>query len=168
VTLPRDIAKDLLIGLVAAGFITALVPADFFSRDFGGGLASKLVVMVVGIPLYVCATASIPVAAALMGKGLSAGGALVFLMVGPATNAATLMAIRQILGRRSVWVYLAAVVAAALVMGTALDLVYAAPAAALLGEAAEMSGGWFGHVSAVILLGVLAAACWPRRRDGNH
>lgn len=164
VTLPRDIAKDLLIGLVAAGVITALVPPDFFSRDFGGGLASKLVVMLVGVPLYVCASASIPVAAALMGKGLSAGGALVFLMVGPATNAATLMTIRQILGRRSVWIFLAAVVTAALIMGTALDLLYAASAAAPMREAAEMHGGWFGHASAVVLLGVLATACWSRWR----
>ena len=164
VTLPRDIAKDLLIGLVAAGIITALVPPDFFSRDFGGGLASKLVVMLVGIPLYVCASASIPVAAALMGKWLSAGGALVFLMAGPATNAATLMTIRHLLGRRSVWIFLAAVVTAALVMGTALDFLYAATAAAPMSEAAEMHGGWFGHASAVVLLGVLATACWSRRR----
>jgi len=168
VTLPRDIAKDLLIGLVAAGVITALVPPDFFSRDFGGGLAAKLVVMLVGVPLYVCASASIPVAAALMGKGLSAGGALVFLMAGPATNAATLMTIRQILGRRSVWIFLAAVVTAALVMGTVLDFLYAATAAAPMREAAEMQSGWFGHASAVVLLGVLAAACWSRRREGNR
>jgi len=168
VTLPRDIAKDLLIGLVAAGVITALVPPDFFSRDFGGGLVAKLVVMLVGVPLYVCASASIPVAAALMGKGLSAGGALVFLMAGPATNAATLMTIRQILGRRSVWIFLAAVGTAALVMGTALDLLYTAAAAAPTSEAAEMPGGWFGHASAVVLLGVLAAACWSRRREGNR
>ncbi len=164
VTLPRDIARDLLIGLVAAGVITALVPPDFFSRDFGGGLAAKLVVMLVGIPLYVCASASIPVAAALMGKGLSAGGALVFLMTGPATNAATLMTIRHLLGRRSVWIFLAAVVTAALVMGTALDLLVTVAAAAPMREAAEMHGGWFGHVSAVLLLGVLATACWSRRR----
>jgi hypothetical protein len=164
VTLPRDIARELLIGLLAAGAITALVPGDFFSRDLGGGLAAKLLVMLAGIPLYVCASASIPVAAALMGTGLSPGGALVFLMTGPATNAATLLPIRQVLGRRSVGVFLAVVAAAALAMGTLLDAVYSGPPARQMSAAAEAAGGLFAHASAAALLALLVWAGWFGRR----
>ncbi|MBN2302620.1 MAG: SO_0444 family Cu/Zn efflux transporter, partial [Lentisphaerae bacterium] len=90
ITLPRDIALPLLVGTVAAGFISALVPNDFFSGVLGTGIAAMLVMMLLGLPMYVCATASIPIAVAMMAKGVTPGAALVFLMTGPATNAASL------------------------------------------------------------------------------
>ena len=89
VTLPRDIGKALVVGLIISGVIAAFVPDDFFAGVFGTGLVGMLIMMAVGMPLYVCATGSVPVAAALMMKGVSPGAALVFLMTGPATNAAT-------------------------------------------------------------------------------
>ncbi len=125
VTLPGDIGKPLLLGLVVAAIISALVPDDFFAERLGRGLPAMLVMMVVGVPIYVCASASVPVAAALLGAGLSPGAALVFLMTGPATNAAGLATIWNALGRRTALLYLATVAGCALGAGLLLDaLVY--------------------------------------------
>ena len=88
--LPRGIGNALIVGLLVSGVIAAFVPDDFFAGVFGTGIVGMLIMMAIGIPLYVCATGSIPVAAALMMKGVSPGAALVFLMTGPATNAVTM------------------------------------------------------------------------------
>ncbi len=125
VTLPRDIGKPLLLGLAIAAIISALTPDDFFADKLGRGLPAMLVMMAVGIPIYVCASASVPVAAALILKGLSPGAALVFLMTGPATNAAGLTTIWNVMGRRTALLYLATVAGCALGAGLLLDaLVY--------------------------------------------
>ncbi len=123
VTLPRDIGKPLLLGLVIAAIISALVPDDFFAERLGTGLPAMLVMMAVGIPIYVCASASVPVAAALILKGLSPGAALVFLMTGPATNAAGLATIWNTLGRRTAILYLLTVAGCALAGGLLLDAI---------------------------------------------
>jgi uncharacterized membrane protein YraQ (UPF0718 family)/copper chaperone CopZ len=124
VTLPRDIGRSLLVGLVLAGLIGALVPKDF-AGAYGAGLVGMLAMMAVGVPIYVCATASVPIAAALVAKGISPGAALVFLMTGPATNAATITTIWRIMGRRTALIYLATVAVMALAAGLALNAVYA-------------------------------------------
>ena len=99
-TLLDEIAFWLLVGLATTGLLAEFLPDHFFRDVLGweAGLAPMLAMAVVGLPLYVCASASTPVAAALIAKGLSPGAALVFLLVGPATNAATLSVGRQILG----------------------------------------------------------------------
>ncbi|MHC4591996.1 MAG: permease [Planctomycetota bacterium] len=121
VTLPRDIVKPLVVGLLAAGSISVVVPEDYFAEALGTGIGGMLVMMVVGMPIYVCATASVPVAAALMAKGISPGAALVFLMTGPATNAATIGTVWKLLGKRSAVAYLATVALTALASGLVLD-----------------------------------------------
>lgn len=113
IVLPRDIGKAMLIGLVLAAIITALVPDGFFADKLGSGIGAMLLMMVIGIPIYVCATASIPVAAAMILKGLSPGAALVFLMVGPATNMAGLATIWRTLGARTALLYLLAIAGSA-------------------------------------------------------
>jgi uncharacterized membrane protein YraQ (UPF0718 family)/copper chaperone CopZ len=123
VALPRDIHRALIVGILIAGAITAAVPRDFFAGILGGGIFSMLVMMAVGIPVYVCATASVPIAAALIMKGVSPGAALVFLMTGPATNAATITTVWKIMGRRIAGIYLATVAASALGAGLLLDVV---------------------------------------------
>jgi len=125
VTLPRDIGRALVVGLIVAGIITVVFPQDFFSERLGSGIVAKLVMMAVGIPIYVCATGSVPIAAALMAKGISAGAALVFLMTGPATNAATVAMIWKTGGRKTVIIYLATIALGALAFGTLLDQIYA-------------------------------------------
>ncbi len=153
--LPRDIGKAMLAGLVAAALITALVPEDFFGPALGGGVLAMLVMMAVGIPIYVCAVASVPLAAALVAKGVSPGAALAFLMTGPATNIATLTTIWRVMGTRTAVVYLASVAVTALVAGLALDQILTTT-----GTAAEPATGWMipkpvQWVSAVALLAVL-------------
>src|SRR4030042_1385051 len=121
VTLPRDIGGAMLAGLVIAAFISVLVPDDFFAEKLGTGIFAMLVMMALGIPMYVCATASIPIAAALMMKGLTPGAALVFLMTGPATNAASFVTIWKILGRATAITHLATIPRCALLGGILLD-----------------------------------------------
>lgn len=168
VTLPRDIAKSLLVGLVIAGVIAAAVPADFFGTVLGAGIVPMLVMMVVGLPVYVCATASVPVAAALIAKGVSPGAALVFLLTGPATNAAAVSIIWKIMGRRTAVTYLVIVAVAALGAGLLLDAIFAGTGSAAGPYMPYMLPGAAETASALFLLGVLAVALRPRRSaDGS-
>ena len=118
-----DIALSLLAGMLLTGILAGLLPDDFFAEVFGqgSGLMPMLAMIVVGLPLYVCASASTPIAAALMGKGLSPGTALVFLLVGPATNIATMAVVGQLLGRRHLAVYLGVIVLVSLAAGLLVD-----------------------------------------------
>lgn len=116
-----DISKWLLVGLVIAALITTFVPTDFFAGAIGQGWTGMLLILAASLPLYVCATASVPIAAALMLKGLSPGAALVFLMAGPATNAATMTVIKQTLGGKTLFAYLLSIILGALISGYVID-----------------------------------------------
>ena len=116
-----DIAKWLVIGILIAGLISVVLPDDFFLQYLSNPYLSMLVMLVASIPLYVCATSSVPIAAALILKGLSPGAALVFLMAGPATNAATISVIGNTMGKKSLIVYLATIVAGSFLGGIVLD-----------------------------------------------
>ncbi len=120
-----DIAFWLLLGVLLAGVLGAVLPADLAERGLGSGLMPMLLMLIVGVPLYMCASASTPIAAALMAKGISPGAALVFLLAGPATNAATVVLLARTFGRRFVQIYLVSVVAGALIAGLALDALIA-------------------------------------------
>lgn len=122
-TLPRDIGKAMLIGILVAAIISAAVPNDFFAKYLGTGIFAMVVMMLLGIPIYVCATASIPVAAVLILKGLTPGAALVFLMTGPATNAASFVTIWKIMGKKTAITYILTVAGCALLSGILLDLI---------------------------------------------
>jgi len=124
VTLPRDIGKALLVGLLLAGLISALVPPNFFADTLGRGFGQMVLMMLVGIPLYVCATASVPIAAALVAKGVTAGAALVFLATGPATNAATIAIIWKTMGKRTAVIYVTTVAVTSLAAGVLLDYIF--------------------------------------------
>ena len=117
-----EIGFWLVIGLVLTGLITALVPADFIREGVGRGPVALVAMLLLGIPLYMCASASTPIAAALMLKGISPGAALVFLLAGPATNASSLVLIARFFGRRFITIYLGSVALTALAAGYALDL----------------------------------------------
>lgn len=116
-----DIGKWLLVGLLVAGLITVFVPASFFSMFTDKPLLSMLLVLVCAMPMYLCATGSIPIAVALMLKGLSPGTALVLLMAGPAVNAASMIVIGKVMGRRTVWLYLISVIMGAVACGLTID-----------------------------------------------
>jgi len=121
VELLQDISKWLIIGLVLAAVISVLIPDDFFTSFIGNDLIGMLVILIASIPLYICATSSVPVAAVLMMKGLSPGAALVFLMAGPATNAATITVLNKVLGRKTMWAYLISIISGAIVFGLLID-----------------------------------------------
>lgn len=117
----QDIGRWLVIGLVLAGLINIFVPEGFFTALSGAPLLNMLVVLLIAVPMYVCATGSIPIAAALMLKGLSPGAALVFLMAGPATNLASIIVLGKTLGKRSLAIYLLAIISGAILFGLGVD-----------------------------------------------
>lgn len=121
VDMMQDIGKWLVIGLLIAGAITVFVPDEFFAHFADNSLLSMLLVLVCAIPMYLCATGSIPIAVALMLKGLSPGTALVLLMAGPAANAASILVINKVLGRRTLAIYLASIIGGAMAFGLAID-----------------------------------------------
>jgi uncharacterized protein len=127
-----DIAPQLVVGIAISGLISFFLPPDFFGRYVDNEFAAMGLMIVGGIPLYVCATASIPIAATLMLKGLSPGAAFVFLAVGPATNAATVTLIASVMGRKTVAIYLSVISVMSIAAGLALNGVFA-----LLGPTAE-------------------------------
>jgi uncharacterized membrane protein YraQ (UPF0718 family)/copper chaperone CopZ len=116
-----DIAFWLVVGIAVAAVISMAIPDDFFAGQFSSGLPAMLIMMAFGLPLYVCSTASIPIAAVLMSKGISAGAAFVFLMTGPATNAATMVIILRAMGKRVLFLYLGSIAVFALLFGFGLD-----------------------------------------------
>ncbi len=120
VDLLRDIVVWLLIGLVLAAAIKTFVPQEFLAV-WGQGFSAYLLMAAIGIPMYICATASTPVAAGLLFAGVSPGAVLVFMLVGPATNIATLGVVKTELGQRSLAAYLGAVIGVAFIFGFALD-----------------------------------------------
>lgn len=117
----QDIAKWLVIGLLIAALLAVVIPDSFFTTYIQHGWINMLIVLAASVPLYVCATGSVPIAAVLMLKGLSPGAALVFLMAGPATNAATLTVLGKTIGKKATLAYLFTIVLGALLSGWFID-----------------------------------------------
>ena len=184
-----EIGFWLVLGLVLTGLITALVPDDLVREGFGRGPLALVAMLLLGVPLYMCASASTPIAAALMFKGLSPGAALVFLLAGPATNASSLVLIARFFGRRFLAIYLSSVAVTALAAGLALDFLVLRAGWAVLprlagGEDAESR--LLMLASAAVLILLLAASVargswrsairevtgdlrqWRRLLRGNH
>lgn len=149
-----DLAGWFFVGILLAGFISVLVPDAVISRYLGGGLVSMLLMLAFGIPLYICATASTPIAAAFIMKGVSPGTALVFLLVGPATNVTSLSVLVGLLGKRATSLYLLSIGIVSVLCGLAVDAIYISfgfSAVAAVGQAAEILPGWL-MMSATLLL----------------
>lgn len=121
VEMMEDIGKWLVVGLIVAGLITVFVPNEFFAIFKDNTLMSMLLVLCISIPMYLCATGSIPIAVALMVKGLTPGAALVLLMAGPACNFASILVINKVLGRKTLLCYLVAIVTGAVAFGYGID-----------------------------------------------
>lgn len=166
VELLGDIGKWLIVGIVIGGLITALIPEAWIHDHLGSGLRSMLIMLVVGIPLYVCSTASIPIAAALMLKGMSPGAAFVFLMAGPATNAVAVTFVARYLGRLTTVVYLGSLVASSLLFGALLDWFWGARglgAVDLVVRGREFLPAWL-TIGASVLLAAMVGAGWLSSR----
>jgi hypothetical protein len=162
VALPRDIGAYLFWGLVAAAAISALIPHNYFQAILGRGILPMIVMMVVGIPMYVCSTASVPIAAAFMIAGVSPGAALVFLMTGPATNAATITTVWNVLGRRTAIIYLAVIAGGAMLSGLLLDALSLGAGSYLTQTGVFELPVWFKNISAAALIVLLAPALLSR------
>ena len=117
----RDIGLRLLIGLVVAALIQVAVPDEFFLSFGSQPLLQMMVILTIAVPMYICSTGSIPVAAALMMKGLSPGAALVMLMAGPAVNLASILVVHKSMGRRFTLIYLMTIVVFAVFFGLLLN-----------------------------------------------
>ncbi len=149
-----DLAGWFFVGIFLAGLISVLVPDAVIAKYLGGGLSSMLLMLTFGIPLYICATASTPIAAAFIMKGVSPGTALVFLLVGPATNVTSLSVLIGLLGKRATALYLLSIAIISVLCGLAVDAVYISlgiSAVAAVGQAAEVLPAWI-MTSATLLL----------------
>src|SRR5690606_33895824 len=147
-----DTAGWLLIGFIAAAMITTWVPQSFFMQ-WGTGIGAMLIMVLIGLPMYICATASTPIAASFLFAGISPGAALVFLLTGPATNVATMGIIKQHLGMRSLVAYLIGVVGSAIIWGLLLNYfvgVFAWSFTQLAYDSHEHFA-WWRHASALVL-----------------
>jgi len=123
VKLPQDIGSVLIIGIVAAAFIALLIPENYF-MNIGGGITGMLIMLFLGLPSYICATASVPIALALHIKGFSMGALIVFLMTGPATNIATIsVAVKQI-GKKATIIYISTIIVCSITAGLLFDAVF--------------------------------------------
>ena len=165
VTLPADIGKAMFIGLIIAAAISAVVPDDFFAPLLGGGIFAMIVMMVLGIPVYVCATASVPVAAALIAKGVSPGVAMVFLMTGPATNAAAFMTIWSVLGKKTAIAYIITVAGCAVAAGLLLDRIVVQIGADIVSRPGWMLPPAVKYASAIVLLTILAVGAIGKKKE---
>jgi uncharacterized membrane protein YraQ (UPF0718 family) len=119
----QDFMLWFLIGIFFAALVTTVVPVGFLNQ-YAQGILAMLVVVLISIPMYVCATASTPIAVGLLLSGITPGAALVFMLTGPATNIATLMVIKNELGKRELGLYLVAIVSSALTAGLILDFLF--------------------------------------------
>lgn len=152
-TLLADTAKWLLIGLFFAALVQTYVPADFFVQ-WGSGIFAMVAVILVSIPMYICATASTPIAAGLLLSGVSPGAVLVFMLAGPATNIATLGIVANELGKRAIAAYLVGVIGVAVCFGLLTDYLvehYGIEVAPMLGEHHEVLPHWLMNMTAIIL-----------------
>jgi uncharacterized protein len=169
----RELAVSFYVGLFLAGTISALLPDAFFHTYLGGGLSSMLLMLVVGIPLYICATASTPIAAAFILKGVSPGAALVFLLVGPATNITSLSMLTGLLGKRATALYLLSISAVSVLCGLFLDSMYnflAISPQAVMGQATEIIPLWIktGATFFLLILSILLMLSFLREKTGKQ
>jgi uncharacterized membrane protein YraQ (UPF0718 family) len=149
-----DISKWMAFGIVLAGIMLTFIPPDWLSQ-WGSGLTAMLVMLLVGIPMYICAVASTPVAAGLLLAGVSPGAVLVFLLVGPATNIASFALLKMELGLKVTLMYLFGLSVLSLMMGLLLEWMLQSQGwqiKASLGEAHTMLPGVVSWVSAIVLL----------------
>ena len=124
-SLMRDIGKLIIIGIIGAAILAVTLPSEVIQQYLGGyGLLPLVVMLLVGTPMYICATGSVPVVAALMGKGMSAGAGMVFLIAGPATNISTIFAMYKGISRAAVAIYLFAIVVGSLIVGLLVNMFY--------------------------------------------
>ncbi|KPJ96567.1 MAG: hypothetical protein AMJ53_00310 [Gammaproteobacteria bacterium SG8_11] len=152
----EDIGTWIVLGIVIGGVISYFVPAEFIHKYLGNPFLAYPLMLLIGIPMYVCATGSIPMVAPLILKGMTPGAGLVFLFAGPATNTATLSFVAGEMGRKSLITYLASIVAGSLIFGLLIDLIWSMSGqdVRLISGGMQMLPDWI-HISSAIFLSIL-------------
>lgn len=170
VEMMQDIGKWLMLGLLIAGAITVFVPESFFAMFSDNSILSMLVVLLFSLPMYICATGSIPIAVALMMKGLSPGTALVLLMAGPAVNAASMIVINKVMGKKTLIVYLASIIGGAMAFGLLTDYLlpreWFTDSIAQIKECHDHHSMVFNQLCTIFIIVLLANAFIQRNRKG--
>lgn len=160
-----DIGPWLLVGIVLAGGITVYISPEFIESYLGDGFLSMVIMIALATPLYVCATASTPIAAALAMKGISPGAALVFLLAGPATNMATITVVSKLLGRKTAFIYVGSIMVCSLALGLLVNYLYIQMGMDISGWVQSVDHGEHGllHIVAAVLLLGLILKSWVVR-----
>ncbi|MEZ9537428.1 SO_0444 family Cu/Zn efflux transporter [Shewanella sp. 10N.286.51.B8] len=162
--LVRDTTLWLLVGLFFAALVQTYVPTDFLAK-WGDGILAMLVMVLISVPMYICATASTPIAAGLLLAGVSPGAVLVFMMAGPATNIATLGVVAKELGKRALFGYLGGVLGVALVAGILVNYLVAEFGFVVMpqiGEHHELLPHWLVLSSGIVLAVLMAKVVWDK------
>ncbi|OQY02750.1 MAG: hypothetical protein B6I20_06570 [Bacteroidetes bacterium 4572_117] len=168
----QDISKWLIIGLMIAAFIALVLPNDFFTTYVNNPFLSMGIVLLASIPLYVCATGSVPIAAVLLMKGLSPGAALVFLMAGPATNSATITVLAKVMGKKALSGYLLSIIGFSLLFGFFIDYFFPREwftSFISMGHTNHSEHGfpyWFQSISTIILISLIINGYFQKYRAG--
>ena len=164
VTLPADLATALVIGLILAGLITTLLPIELLSGSLSSGPLAFLLATAISLPLYVCATASIPMAYALLAAGLSPGAALVFLLAGPATKTTTIVAVWKMLGRGATAIYLVSLLLISWLAGWLFNTALSVEAnEGIAQHHGGLHSSLWQNASGLIMIGLLIFSAWKSR-----
>jgi len=161
----KDIAKSLLIGIALGAVIMTFIPDNLSAYLSHSLLLNYFLVLLIAMPLYVCATASVPLGLALFSSGFSAGAVFIFLTAGPATNAITMSVVTKVLGKRSLFIYLFSILAGSLFFAFVLDWYFAD----LLNEIKtslleEETIGLIDHLAAITMLLLALKYIWKSKK----
>lgn len=170
-----DISKWFMLGLIMAGIVSYFIPSGLVSNYLGPSISSKLVMLFIGVPIYICASASTPLVAALMIKGMSPGTAVVFLMAGPATNIAAIPIVSKLIGKKATGIYLASIAVCSVVIGVIVDWIYVSYALSTIPKFAHHheSHTTAFHVLAAVLMvalvakGIYKKGLFPKKHKGE-
>lgn len=160
--LPSELYRALFVGLILAAIITSLLPRGWIGTHIESAGIQYLLALMSGLPLYVCSTGSIPLALSLIASGLTPGAALIFLIVGPATNIATLVALPKIIGTRATVSYIAGLVVISILAAIVID----GFGWSIVGTVEPMTMGstvWK-QIAAIIFLAILLIPAWKALR----
>ena len=158
----HDLYRWLVFGIVISALLSTFIPADSLAGvAWLHGPWGMLAALAIGIPLYVCSTASVPIAAGLVAAGFPPGAAIVFLMAGPATNAATMGAVRKFLGNRVFWIYVLVIITVSLAAGLLFDgLLSDTPAAGMASHGMHLVPHWLSPAAALLMIAGIAWLAW--------
>ena len=173
VEMMEDVGKWLVVGLHIAALITVAVPNEWLAALHDYKLLNVLIVLAIAIPLYVCATGSIPIAVSLMAKGLTPGAGLVLLMAGPAVNSASMLVIGKVFGKRTLWLYLLSIIIGAMLFGLGIDYLlpgeWFAVKSGITDAACHEEGiGIFSYICTALLLVLLLRALFAGHHHHHH